>query len=118
MASAPSQLAGDCCPLLCGSLEPHHEDPLVLHVHNKPSSPSSPAPPSPPQDASGRREPRQLQFVLGTETGMVTAIVRAVRAGLGACPGLGELQVEIVLAVSPDAITTPEQERARGQRPW
>ncbi|KFM27188.1 Quinolinate synthase A [Auxenochlorella protothecoides] len=67
------------------------------------------------REEAAAAEPRpKLQFVLGTETGMVTAIVRAVRAELERLPGLGELQVEIVFPVSPDAITTPEQERGAG----
>lgn len=67
------------------------------------------------REEAAAAEPRpKLQFVLGTETGMVTAIVRAVRAELERLPGLAELQVEIVFPVSPDAITTPEQERGAG----
>ncbi|KAK2080409.1 hypothetical protein QBZ16_000262 [Prototheca wickerhamii] len=54
---------------------------------------------------------RRLQFVLGTETGMITAIVRAVRAELEALPAERRVEVEVVFPVAADAIATAEQAR-------
>ncbi|KAH7427501.1 hypothetical protein KP509_10G047300 [Ceratopteris richardii] len=52
----------------------------------------------------------KLQFVLGTEAGMVTAIVTAVqkllRSGQSAAGKTGKIEVEIVFPVSSEAITT------------
>lgn len=52
--------------------------------------------------------PDKLQFVLGTESGMITSIVRKVQAMLRAS-GRQDVSVEIVFPVSPEAITTPDQ---------
>ncbi|MBK9753606.1 MAG: quinolinate synthase NadA [Nannocystis sp.] len=51
--------------------------------------------------AAPQHEPRHLQFVLGTEAGMVTSIVHAVRALLAARP---LLTVEIVFPVAEGAV--------------
>lgn len=51
----------------------------------------------------------RLQFVLGTETGMVTSIVRKVQ-GMLQQSGRSDISVEIVFPVSSDAITTDKQE--------
>lgn len=51
----------------------------------------------------------RLQFILGTESGMITSIVQAVRQLLAVDPhrnGL-KIEVEIVFPVSSDAISTP-----------
>eukprot|EP00249_Psilotum_nudum_P022551 c28560_g1_i1 orf=594-2804(-) len=61
------------------------------------------------QEAVSRNFDDRLQFVLGTETGMVTAIVGAVREILldGRLKGSeANIEVEIVFPVSPDAIST------------
>lgn len=52
--------------------------------------------------------PDRLQFVLGTETGMVTSIVRKVE-GMLQESGRDDIAVEIVFPVSPEAITTEKQ---------
>jgi len=52
-------------------------------------------------------EGERLRFVLGTETGMVTSIVRAVQSRLRAAKakGVTDVQAEIIFPVSSDAIT-------------
>jgi quinolinate synthase len=52
-------------------------------------------------------EGERLRFVLGTETGMVTSIVRAVQSRLrdAKAKGVANLEAEIVFPVSSDAIT-------------
>ncbi|XP_040986863.1 quinolinate synthase, chloroplastic [Juglans microcarpa x Juglans regia] len=60
------------------------------------------------QEALDRNVDDHLQFVLGTESGMVTAIVAAVRDLLGsriAPSGLAKIKVEIVFPVSSDSMT-------------
>ncbi|KAL4443002.1 hypothetical protein ABPG77_008493 [Micractinium sp. CCAP 211/92] len=52
--------------------------------------------------------PERLQFVLGTESGMITSIVRKVQAMLRQA-GRSDVAVEIVFPVSPEAITTDRQ---------
>jgi quinolinate synthase len=47
------------------------------------------------------RQPRRLRFVLGTETGMVTSIVRRVRKAIADVP---EIEVEIIFPVASEAI--------------
>lgn len=47
-------------------------------------------------------------FVLGTETGMVTALVRRIQSAL-ACDSEGHVEVEIVFPVAADAVTTTDQ---------
>lgn len=57
----------------------------------------------------------RLQFVLGTESGMITSIVRSVQALLrGAGPAAAGVEVEIVFPVSPESITTRAQASAAG----
>jgi hypothetical protein len=60
-------------------------------------------------DALARPFPDRLQFVLGTESGMITSIVRAVQKRLAAS-GRADVAVEVVFPVSPEAITTDRQE--------
>jgi quinolinate synthase len=55
----------------------------------------------------------RLQFVLGTEAGMITSIVRKVQGMLQAA-GRNDLEVEIVFPVAPQAITTAKQSRGDG----
>jgi quinolinate synthase len=60
-------------------------------------------------EALERPFPEQLTFVLGTEAGMVTSIVRKVQF-MQAAAGRDDVTVEIVFPVSPDAITTNQQD--------
>lgn len=64
-------------------------------------------------EALARPFPDTLKFVLGTEVGMITSIVRKVQAMLQAA-GRDDVNVEIVFPVSPDAITTDKQTTATG----
>ena len=60
------------------------------------------------QEALDRNVNDHLQFVLGTESGMVTAIVAAVRSLLGSgksSSGGSKVKVEIVFPVSSDSMT-------------
>lgn len=59
-------------------------------------------------DALAAPFPDRLQFVLGTESGMITSIVRKVQGMLRAA-GRSDVSVEIVFPVSPEAITTDKQ---------
>lgn len=52
---------------------------------------------------------RRLQFVLGTETGMITSIVRKIQ-GMLKSQSTCDLEVEIVFPVSPQSISTSQQE--------
>ena len=54
-------------------------------------------------EAAQEKGPRVLRFVLGTESGMLTAIVRAVR-DLLAESGRDDLGVEIIFPVAQDAV--------------
>ncbi|XP_065874702.1 quinolinate synthase, chloroplastic [Euphorbia lathyris] len=60
------------------------------------------------QEAIDRNLNDHLQFVLGTESGMITAIVAAVRQLLGSAKSSGgaKINVEIVFPVSSDSITS------------
>ncbi|KAM1186113.1 hypothetical protein ACFX2I_015246 [Malus domestica] len=59
------------------------------------------------QEALDRNVSEHLKFVLGTESGMVTSIVAAVRSLLGSArSGGAEINVEIVFPVSSDSVTT------------
>lgn len=58
----------------------------------------------------------KLQFVLGTESGMITSIVRKVQAMLRDS-GRTDLEVEIVFPVSPESITTTNQTTASSGGP-
>lgn len=61
------------------------------------------------QEALDRNIDEHLKFVLGTESGMVTSIVAAVRKQLGlfnSSPGRGKVSVEIVFPVSSESVTT------------
>ncbi|MCB9791672.1 MAG: quinolinate synthase NadA [Alphaproteobacteria bacterium] len=54
-------------------------------------------------EAVARPEPARIRVVLGTESGMITSIVRATQAALAAS-GRPDVEVEIIFPVSPDAI--------------
>jgi quinolinate synthase len=54
--------------------------------------------------------PDRLQFVLGTESGMITSIVLKVQGMLRAAQR-DDVAVEIVFPVSPEAITTDKQQQ-------
>ncbi|KAI8112737.1 hypothetical protein M9434_004057 [Picochlorum sp. BPE23] len=56
------------------------------------------------EEALERPFPERIQVVLGTETGMVTSIVRKVQSML-VNADRGDVEVEIIFPVSPDAIT-------------
>ena len=58
----------------------------------------------------------KLQFVLGTESGMITSIVRKVQAMLQQS-GRKDIQVEVVFPVSPESITTGTQTTASNGGP-
>ncbi|XP_062169342.1 quinolinate synthase, chloroplastic [Alnus glutinosa] len=58
------------------------------------------------QEALDRNVNDHLQFVLGTETGMVTSIVAAVRNLLGSGSPSAKIKVEIVFPVSSDSMTS------------
>lgn len=60
--------------------------------------------------------PDKLQFILGTESGMITSIVRKVQAMLHDS-GRQDVTVEIVFPVSPEAITTSGQTQAESKGP-
>lgn len=57
-------------------------------------------------EALERPHPDRLQFVLGTETGMITSIVLKVQELLKDAGGREDVEVEIVFPVSSDSITT------------
>lgn len=57
------------------------------------------------QEALDRNVNDHLQFVLGTESGMVTSIVAAVRSMLNSSQSGDKVKVEIVFPVSSDSIT-------------
>jgi hypothetical protein len=80
-----------------------------------PPLPSRP-PLSKKQDALDAPRPERLQFVLGTEAGMITSIVRKVQAMVKAS-GRADVEVEIVFPVAPQAISTPKQAPAPGGAP-
>lgn len=84
--------------------------PPLTHTRRMLSAHAPPRPRSRPQvsDALGRPHGDALQFVLGTESGMITSIVRRVQGQLAAA-GRRDVSVEIVFPVAPEAITTPAQ---------
>lgn len=56
---------------------------------------------------SGRH--RRLRFVLGTEAGMVTAIVRGVEKVLKDAPHGGDVEVEIIFPVASEAVSATDE---------
>ncbi|KAA8540755.1 hypothetical protein F0562_024326 [Nyssa sinensis] len=69
------------------------------------------------QEALDRNVNDHLQFVLGTESGMVTSIVAAVRKLLGSvksCTGRAEINVEIVFPVSSDSVRRTSRSSSLG----
>eukprot|EP00210_Caulerpa_lentillifera_P006528 g6234.t2 len=52
----------------------------------------------------------RLQFILGTESGMITSIVRSVQSIIRKNSTLEDLEVEIVFPVASSAITTQDQQ--------
>lgn len=65
------------------------------------------------QEAAQQPYGQRLRFVLGTEAGMITSIVRKVQSVL-ASTGRADIEVEVVFPVNPRAITTPQQQVAAG----
>ena len=55
-----------------------------------------------------KRQPSRLRFVLGTETGMITSLVRRIETALLADEA-GHLEVEIVFPVAEEAVTATDQ---------
>lgn len=65
------------------------------------------------QDAARQPYGQRLRFVLGTEAGMITSIVRKVQAVLAASDR-GDIDVEVVFPVNPRAISIPQQQAGTG----
>ncbi|XAR50251.1 Quinolinate synthase [Bertholletia excelsa] len=69
------------------------------------------------QEALDRDVNDHLQFVLGTESGMVTSIVASVRRLLGSAKtssGRGKVNVEIIFPVSSDSVSTKPMNSSLG----
>ncbi|KAI8475551.1 MAG: hypothetical protein J3K34DRAFT_404537 [Monoraphidium minutum] len=65
------------------------------------------------EDALAAPHGDRLQFVLGTEAGMITSIVRKVQAMLAAS-GRSHVEVEVVFPVAQQSISTPQQAPSAG----
>ena len=65
------------------------------------------------KDQIANRTTDRLQFILGTESGMITSIVNTVKSVLKGTSSLSDLEVEIVFPVSSRAITTEHQSTDR-----
>jgi quinolinate synthase len=63
------------------------------------------------QQAAQEPYGQRLTFVLGTEAGMITSIVRKVQSLLTST-GRSDVEVEVVFPVNPRSITTPKQQVA------
>lgn len=61
------------------------------------------------KEALSRPHPDRLQFILGTEAGMITSIVRKVQQLMKEAGDRLDVEVEIIFPVSPKAISTPQQ---------
>jgi quinolinate synthase len=61
------------------------------------------------KEALSRPHPDRLQFILGTEAGMITSIVRKVQQLMKEAGDRPDVQVEIVFPVASRAISTPQQ---------
>jgi quinolinate synthase len=57
-----------------------------------------------PQTAGSQAGPRRLRFILGTEAGMVTAIVRSLRQRLAAAGARPKVDIEIIFPVAAQAV--------------
>lgn len=71
------------------------------------------------QEALDRNVNEHLQFVLGTESGMITSIVAAVRNLLSSAKstsGGAKINVEIVFPVSSDSLTRTSSSSSQGQK--
>ncbi|KAG2429256.1 hypothetical protein HXX76_011025 [Chlamydomonas incerta] len=68
------------------------------------------------REALAAPHPERLQFVLGTEAGMITSIVRKVQ-GLLRKSGRSDVEVEVVFPVAPSAVATPQQKQQAGAAP-
>lgn len=64
-------------------------------------------------EAIARPHPDRMQFVLGTEAGMITSIVRKVQQLLSDS-GRDDIDVEVVFPVAPQSITTANQRVSEG----
>jgi quinolinate synthase len=65
-------------------------------------------------EAVKKQSTERLSFVLGTEAGMITAIVRGVQQTLRSEPGAKKPEVEIIFPVSADAVATEGEELVPG----
>ncbi|KAF9603114.1 hypothetical protein IFM89_033839 [Coptis chinensis] len=68
------------------------------------------------QEAMDKNHDENLQFVLGTESGLVTSIVAAVRGLLGSfksSSGTAKISIEIVFPVSSDSMSRTSQETSK-----
>ncbi|KAM7273422.1 hypothetical protein ACFE04_028086 [Oxalis oulophora] len=68
------------------------------------------------QGAIDRGVNEHLQFVLGTESGMITSIVAAVRSLLKSSSSQAKVKVEIVFPVSSDSMTKTSTSSPSGQK--
>lgn len=68
------------------------------------------------KDALEAPYPDRLRFVLGTEAGMITSIVRKVQSMIDQS-GRRDVDVEVVFPVAPSSITTAKQARPEGAAP-
>ncbi|KAJ0393892.1 hypothetical protein ATCC90586_005294 [Pythium insidiosum] len=66
------------------------------------------------KEAVKNESTERLKFVLGTEAGMITAIVRGVQDTLRSQPGSKKPEVEIIFPVSADAVATEGEELVPG----
>lgn len=66
------------------------------------------------REAVQKQSTERLSFVLGTEAGMITAIVRGVQETLRSQPGSKKPEVEIIFPVSADAVATEGGELVPG----
>lgn len=62
------------------------------------------------EEQVNERTSDRLQFILGTESGMITSITRSVQSIISKNPSLHDLEVEIVFPVASSAITTQNQQ--------
>jgi len=65
------------------------------------------------KDQISNRTTDRLQFILGTESGMITSIVNTVKSILRENPSIADLEVEIVFPVASSSITTESQNVGR-----
>lgn len=67
--------------------------------------------------ADGGSRPERLRFVLGTEAGMVTSIVRGVEEILKAQADKGSVEVEVIFPVASEAVSATGEGQGSGELP-